>query len=286
MPKNKVSIIIPAFNPGKILRNAIESVITQDYPVWELIIIDGGSTDGTEYLIEQYSNHIAYWCSEPDRGIYDAMNKGLAKATGVWALFLGADDELLHGVLGTVFNNFDFLDSAIIYGKVSIKNTNKELGSETNFDQLIEKNIPHQAIFYNKTMLDKFGGYVLRYKILSDYDLNLKIFEDASLKKTFINIIISGFENEGISNRTIDSCFFRDKRDYFIQNLKMSEKDKKIAKYFFYSGVVSCLEKEYRKGVCQISHSIIYSKIPFHFFLLTVDFILSLIGLRKRYKYF
>src|SRR5690348_134930 len=103
MTQEKVSIIIPTYNPGKILVKALESVITQDYSNTELIVMDGGSTDGTVSLLQQYNIHIAYWKSEPDSGIYDAMNIGIAKATGTWLLFLGADDELMPGILSSVF---------------------------------------------------------------------------------------------------------------------------------------------------------------------------------------
>jgi glycosyltransferase involved in cell wall biosynthesis len=88
----KVSIILPVYNCIKYLEQSIESIITQDYPNIELIIIDGGSTDGTVEVIKKYVDHIFYWISEPDKGTSDAINKGIAKANGEMISFFAADD--------------------------------------------------------------------------------------------------------------------------------------------------------------------------------------------------
>ncbi len=285
METEKISIIIPAFNPGPILENALKSIFLQDYNNIELIIIDGGSNDGTIELLKKYSKHIHYWVSESDDGIYDAMNKGITAATGTWLLFLGADDELCQGIISAIFNLADFTDIDFIYGKVNIKNKRKLLGQQTDFEKLIVMNIPHQAIFYRKSIFEKFKGYNQRYKILADYDLNLKIFEDNSLKKKFINKTIAFFCKNGISRRTIDHNFFTEKKDYFINQYKFLRTNKKIAKYYFFSGVALVLKKNIREGSSNILHAIIFSQNRFNFFLLTISFVLSLFGFGKKYKY-
>lgn len=89
-----ISIIVAVFNGKITLQHCIDSVAQQTYPNKELIIIDGGSKDGTVNLLEENRNKISYWISEPDRGIYNAWNKGLEQTTGKWIIFLGADDYL------------------------------------------------------------------------------------------------------------------------------------------------------------------------------------------------
>lgn len=285
MALDKISIIIPAFNSGAVLNSAIESILRQDYENIELIIIDGGSTDETIELIKKYNSQIKYWISEPDKGIYDAMNKGIAAATGTWLLFLGADDELCHGIIAAIFSSSPFTNTDVIYAKVIIKNEGKELGGQTNYEKLIEQNIPHQAIFYHQSIFQRVQGYNLNYKILADYDLNLRIFEDQDLQKRFINHTVSSFCSNGISNRTIDYSFFKEKKEYFINHCKLSSKDKRLAKYYFFTGVALVLKKNLGKGAGNICHAIIFSTNSFYYFLLTIDFIFSLIGLRKKYKF-
>ncbi len=285
MSIDKISVIVPVFNPGPVLSQAIESIVKQDYNDIELVIIDGGSTDGTIDLLKKYNASIHCWISEPDDGIYNAMNKGVAAASGTWLIFLGADDELCQGVITSIFNSGDFTNTDLIYGKVIIKNERKMLGRQTDFEKLIALNIPHQAIFYRKSIFEKFNGYNQQYRILADYDLNLKIFEDSSLQKRFVTNTVSSFCNSGISNRTIDYRFFSEKKDYFINQRKFSKTDKRIAKYYFYSGVALVLKKNFRAGSANIFHAIIFSQNRFYYLMMTLDFILSMLWIRKKYKY-
>lgn len=90
----KLSIITVNLNNRDGLKRPIDSVVSQTFTNYEWIVIDGGSTDGSRELIEQYSNHFAYWCNEPDKGIYNAMNKGIAHAKGEWLQFLNSGDVL------------------------------------------------------------------------------------------------------------------------------------------------------------------------------------------------
>jgi glycosyltransferase involved in cell wall biosynthesis len=101
----KISVIIVVFNGAKTLPQAIESVLRQTYKNVELIVVDGGSTDGTLDILRKYESNNFIWKSEPDKGIYDAMNKGIMMAHGEWLHFLGADDTLINDkVLENVFN--------------------------------------------------------------------------------------------------------------------------------------------------------------------------------------
>lgn len=98
----RISVVMPSFNPGRFLEEAIKSVLVQNYPDLELIIIDGGSTDGSVDVIHRFDSEIAYWVSEPDQGLYDALNKGFAQATGEVMAWLSADDKFTPWALNAV----------------------------------------------------------------------------------------------------------------------------------------------------------------------------------------
>lgn len=284
MVKEKISVIIPVFNSSTVLIKALESVITQDYPNIELIVIDGGSTDETLEIIKDHQNNISYWVSEKDHGVYDAMNKGVTAASGTWFYFLGADDRLLPGILSDIFKSSSFTNEDMLYGNVQIDHKEKRIGGKTDYENLISKNIPHQGIFYKKSIFLKFKVYNDRYKILADYDLNLKVFEDESLKKHYLDKTIATFSTKGLSQRTIDYNFFNDKKKYFINQQKISKYDKDIAQYFFFLGLALLIKKKFNPGLSNVVHGIVYSRRRLFYLLITVDYVLSIMGIRKRYK--
>ena len=114
-----ISIITISYNAVKDIENTILSVLNQTYPNIEYIIIDGGSTDGTLDIIKKYQDKITYWVSEPDKGIYDAMNKGTLKATGEWLNFMNAGDTFYNEqVLENVFRDNNWENTDVIYGDV------------------------------------------------------------------------------------------------------------------------------------------------------------------------
>ena len=105
MQHPKVSIIIPVLNQKQMLEKALESVFNQDFKNYELIVIDGGSEDGTLDVVQQYHQQISYYESTKDKNVYDAMNKAIDKSNGDWLYFMGADDCLTKNSLTTIFNN-------------------------------------------------------------------------------------------------------------------------------------------------------------------------------------
>jgi len=283
LPLDKISIIIVTFNAKQTLRLALKSVLNQKYHNLELVVIDGKSTDGTLDILKAYDTQITYWVSEPDRGIYDAMNKGIAAATGKWLLFLGADDELCENILTEIFEVAPGNAVDLLYGTVKIAGSSNLLGSCSSAEQIIEHNVPHQAMFYSRSLLQRLNGYNLRYKILADYDLNLRIFEDLSIEKKFIDHPVAVFSSKGISNRTIDYTFFSEKLSWFTTTKGLLKTDPRLAKYYFFTGVALILKKQYKAGFKKILHPLVYSKRRFFYLLLTGDFFLSLAGLRKKY---
>lgn len=212
----KISIVTVVFNGASTLESTIISVINQNFIDLEFIIIDGGSTDGTLDIIKKYEDKITFWQSEPDRGIYDAMNKGLEKANGEWLMFLGCDDLLLN----VMHEVFPFMQdkNAVYYGNSFF---NKELliyDGKFNGFKLSKKNICHQAIFYPK-MVYKNRLYDLQYKLLADYNYNIKCYGDSNVKFRYIPSLISVFNQYGSCNQNIDDVFLRDKYKIVSKNL-------------------------------------------------------------------
>jgi len=208
----KISIIIPSFNVVNTIEKCIQSVLVQAYPSIELIIIDGGSTDGTDAIVKKYSDRITYYVSEPDKGVYDAMNKGIKAASGQWYYFLGADDSLYDaGVLGDIFKEgINHTDCDIIYGNIYVPGQDKFVGEEFSERDWLFKNVCHQSVFYRKDLFERLGLYEPQYKVCGDYVFNLKAYH-AGVRWKYIDRLIANFSGEGISHYVFDEKFHEDK---------------------------------------------------------------------------
>ncbi len=217
-----ISIITVVYNGEKYLEETIESVINQTYPNIEYIIIDGDSTDGTIDIIKKYEDKIDYWVSEKDRGIYDAMNKGIDLSNGEWILFLNSDDKFPNNnIVKNIFSNSVDKETMLIFGNVYY-NTDRIFKSSLDKKILINNTVHHQASFYNKLLFCNFR-YDLSWKIVSDYELNLIIY----LKKhriKYINIVVSHCNDGGISRTSfyrshLEMALIRRKYFNFIINI-------------------------------------------------------------------
>lgn len=194
-----ISIITAVRNNGNTLEKTIKSIISQTYKNLEYIVIDGASTDGTLDIIRQYEDQISYWISEPDVGIYDALNKGIKKATGDWLYFIGADDVLdSPNVIDSIFSNQLLDDFDIIYGDVMIGSRRLAKGV---FGEILKlKNtIQHQGTFYNRRVFQDFL-YQPIFLCSSDYELNLKLYLQGA-KHLKLDKIVARCGNQGISNQ-------------------------------------------------------------------------------------
>ena len=197
----KVSIIVVVFNGAKTLEKTIDSVLQQTYKNLELLIIDGGSTDGTLDILKNKSAKNLRWTSEPDNGIYDAMNKGIQKATGEWVFFLGADDHFYNAhVVDSVFSKNNFENVDLIYGNVKSESFKGLYDGVFNFEKLLKKNISHQSIFHRRSLFDKVGFYNLQYKTHADWDFNLRCYENEDVRIQYVDIIIAEFGKGGVSS--------------------------------------------------------------------------------------
>ena len=280
-----VSIIVATYNAAETLEDCIKSIIRQKFKHYEIVIIDGKSTDGTLDIIKKYSVQIGYWVSENDNGIYDAMNKGIIASKGEWLIFMGADDVFYdENVLQRFFENAIPNNIGFLYGEVMLKSKNKVSGGSRNYHQIVEKNIPHQAIFYRRDIFEKHGLYNTNYKILADYDINLRIFRDAGIEKKYIPVTVSLFNDKGVSSTIIDKNFFRDQLHYFLHSGEFSRKSAALQKYFFFHGFSLVLQKKWMAGLKDIIHSLLNGHRRFYYFLVMGKFFLSMAGIGKKIK--
>lgn len=202
----RISIITVVYNGVSTLEATILSVLKQECKNVEYIIIDGGSTDGTIEIIQKYNHKISYWISEPDRGIYDAMNKGVGKASGDWIYFLGADD-ILSCNISVLVNTFSL--GTLYYGQITYKETQILKRNKFNRFALIRHNVSHQAIFYPKTVFDSFT-YDIKYKIYADWLLNYQCISLGKMKKRQIDHVIAIYNENGQSGQQKDQLFLDD----------------------------------------------------------------------------
>lgn len=177
----KISIVTPSFNQGNYIEQTILSVIEQNYPNLEYIIIDGGSTDNSVDIIKKYQNHLSYWVSEPDKGQSDAINKGLHLSSGYVFNWLGSDDFLEPNILKKIGELFLKPDTTIVTGTTIIKNekTNSYEFFKTNIQLSLEKTIAfpcfHQPSTYILTKHAKeFGGISTKLHFAMDTELYTK----------------------------------------------------------------------------------------------------------------
>lgn len=219
----KVSVITVVYNGEKYLEHTIQSVLNQTYKNIEYIIIDGGSTDGTRDIIKKYEDKLAYWISEKDSGIYDAMNKGIQKATGDYVGLINADDWYELDTIQNIVNSInDEKTIEIVYGNMNIvdidTNTNKLLLGDINS---LNKNmsINHPTCFI-KSPLYKERLFDIFYKIAADYDLML-YFRFNNKKFFYIDKVLANMRGGGVStnnNKTIQEKFMIHKKYYSIKH--------------------------------------------------------------------
>ncbi|MGI4749984.1 MAG: glycosyltransferase family 2 protein [Janthinobacterium lividum] len=213
--KPLISIIIVVYNAEAVLEETLFSIFKQAYKNIELIIIDGFSTDDTLTIIKKHEQKISHWISEPDNGVYDAMNKGANIASGNYLYFLGAGDLLLDVISAIAPLLID--RRVIYYGDVFRTDLKSRYGGYFSPFKLSVKNICHQAIFYP---LDVFKNYKynVTYKMLSDYNLNMCIYGDKRFSFKHIPFTIALYQGGGISDSALDYTFYEDKMSIIKAN--------------------------------------------------------------------
>jgi glycosyltransferase involved in cell wall biosynthesis len=200
----ELSIITVNFNNADGLKKTIDSVASQKFPEFEYIIIDGGSTDGSVSVITDHAKKITQWVSEPDNGIYHAMNKGILKAKGKYLLFLNSGDYLAEeNILQNIFSKPHTAD--ILYGDLyinepAIQNLHK-FPENLSLPYLLYKTIGHPSSFIKKKLIEKLSLYDEKYKIVSDWKFFLQaiILERCSVEH--LHIPVSVFVLDGLSSQ-------------------------------------------------------------------------------------
>jgi len=220
MNQKTFSIIIATFNCGRKIEHTIESILSQKRDLFELIVVDGASTDDTLEHIKKYENDLTL-ISEKDDGVYYAFNKGIDLATGEYLYFIGAGDLLREGVLERINNDLPTENLSFVYGDVYLKAKRLyERGARSNLN-FAARLICHQTIFYHRSIFELIGKYDLRYKILADMAFNFKCFGNRQIKKHYIQCVVADFEEGGISTTVEDTDFRQDLPRLIKHNLGM-----------------------------------------------------------------
>lgn len=201
----KITVVTVCYNAVETIERTLLSVLGQTYPNIEYIIIDGGSTDGTVDIIKKYADRLAYWVSEPDKGIYDAMNKGILRATGDYINFMNAGD--LYVSPTTISDLFKHhTDEEILYGNIIRcfnkykERTNGIIVENPLVIDFINNTIHHQAAFISKNLFNRYGLYSSDYKLMSDWKFFFEVVAIAHEKIKYINQDIAYFYMDGASS--------------------------------------------------------------------------------------
>lgn len=233
----KISIITINLNNARGLKKTISSVCTQIFPDIEYIIIDGNSTDESVAIIENSADHLNYWISEKDSGMYLAMNKGIAKATGDYLLFLNSGDTLTNSE--SIKNAVDLFNKEdIIYGNINIVCNDQIVRTETypytlNFNYFISGAIPHQGMFIKKSVFTRIGLYDENLKICSDWKFQVDAICKFKCSYKHIDLIISDFSGDGISSDEENQPLIqKEKESVLINEYSLLKEDLELLKEY------------------------------------------------------
>lgn len=201
-PETKLTIITVAYNAKDTIAQTISSVAAQTTEYVEYLIIDGASSDGTVDILRQMSSDIDYWLSEPDNGIYDAMNKGIAMASGEWIMFLNADDYLasarsIQFLLEAADDSID-----IVAGKTIMKSAHDErlFHPSRHFGLMLQLPFMHPAIIVRRSVFEICGYFDTRYRLAADCDFLLRAIKLGHRYRE-INEVVTVMRDGGASQR-------------------------------------------------------------------------------------
>ena len=215
-----VSIITINLNNKSGLIKTVNSVLAQEYKNIEFIIIDGASNDGSLEYIKAVKNNFTYWISEKDKGIYDAMNKGIIQAKGDYLLFLNSGDFFFEPKSLSYLVSFNFKED-IVYGNVGMYVNGaletKYFPSELSLKYFRYDTIPHQSTLIKRNLFYRFGLYNTEYKIVSDWAFFVDCIIKGKVKYRYVNELISIFDLNGISSQPSSYKIIRNEIEQHIK---------------------------------------------------------------------
>lgn len=202
-----VSVITVCRNAAATLEACVSSVAGQTWPRIEYIVVDGASTDGSAAIFESHVKAISLLVSEPDRGIYDAMNKGLARATGEFVIFMNADDRFAtpDAVEKAMAEIAQAPDGDVYYGSLEVRSADRTVRHDPPpparaAEEMVFGCLPHQATFARRSAFDRTGPFDLRWRRHADYDWWLKVLADPELRVRRIRTLVASFAVGGASS--------------------------------------------------------------------------------------
>ena len=197
------SLITVCFNAANLLAETLQSAKEQSFKDFELVIIDGGSKDNTRDVLKPFESFIGTFISEPDKGIYDAMNKGIRAAKGKFVYFLNAGDAFYdNDVLAKIYACSQQTSADLIYAKVETKNEptgiNYIAGKPVVFKMFYSHYpICHQATFAKKSIFNKVGFFNLNYSLVADGEWFIRVFKDQTIETYFLDEIVAFYDIQG-----------------------------------------------------------------------------------------
>lgn len=219
----KITIITVVYNGEKYIADCIESVLAQTYSDIEYILIDGNSTDNTYRIAQQYKDRLSILLSEPDKGMYDALNKGIALATGKVIGILNADDMLANDqVITEVAKKFEAAKVDALYGDlnyISPDNATRILrkwrSSKAKPVDLALGWMPaHPTLYVRSTLFNTLGGYQLNYGSAADYELMLRFLYKHRVSSAHLPMLMVNMRNGGMSNQSLKHRYLAMQNDY------------------------------------------------------------------------
>lgn len=219
----RISVITAIYNRAATLGQALESVHGQSWPSVEHIVIDGGSTDGSLALLHQHRGGIARLVSEPDQGLYDALNKGIRHATGDIVGFMHADDQFASPeALASIASAFEDPSVGAVYGDLVY--VNKADGTQVvrywRAGQYVREQFrdgwmpPHPTFYVRRELYSRFGTFDTRYRISADYDNMLRILWSGGVKAAYVPQVLVRMRTGGMSNRSLLNMLHKSREDY------------------------------------------------------------------------
>ncbi len=223
MSNCKISVITAVYNNKETIVDALESVLSQSYHNVEHIVIDGGSTDGTVELVRAFGDKIEKFVSEPDGGIYDALNKGISLATGDAVGFLNSDDVYAHDrVLEKIARAFQYEGVDSVYGDLNYvkRDDVSKVVRHWKSHEFSRNKLrtgwmpPHPTFYVRRKIYEKYGGFDTSFKIAADYDSILRFLGLNHISTTYIPEVLVQMRLGGVSNRNIRSILQKSIEDY------------------------------------------------------------------------